>query len=72
MDAKKNQLEAIKFMQEYSNSTLWNSLRPEEIQKILDEELNDVKSKINNNEDNNKEKFNSLSNIYKAFYGKNY
>ena len=68
-DSKKNQLEAIKFMQEHSNSNIWNSLKPEDIQRILDEEYNE-NLKINS-EENNKEKpdeSSTLNNIYKAFY----
>ncbi len=68
-DSKKNQLEAIKFMQEHSNSNIWNSLKPEDLQRILDEEYNE-NLKINS-EENNKEKpdeSSTLNNIYKAFY----
>ena len=68
-DSSINQLESIKFVQEHSNSNIWNSLRPEDIQKILDEEYGE-NLEINNAK-NGKEKpeeSSSLSNIYKAFY----
>ena len=52
-----------------SNSNVWNSLRPEDIQKILDEEYGE-NLEINNAKDDREkpEESSSLSNIYKAFY----
>ena len=68
-DSRRNQLESIKFVQEHSNSNIWNSLRPEDIQKILDEEYGE-NLEINNAKDDREkpEESSSLSNIYKAFY----
>lgn len=64
-------LETIKFMQEHSNSSLWKNLNPEEIQKLLDEDEDIGKLKINNDDEDKKGKKteSSLNKIYKAFYG---
>lgn len=64
-------LETIKFMQEHSNSSLWKNLNPEEIQKLLDEDEDIGKLKINNGDEDKKGKKteSSLNKIYKAFYG---